>query len=351
MTHEPPVAWPPRRDPAAPVARTSIPGARGLATPHREGLVARLPTRIAPRPVPPQTAPAAYQEPAPGVHVREGEAEGLVYMEIVLGDVQPDAPLPLIVVIHGRGDRPRVPGGPFEGLSHPVRVILPRGPLTVGAGFGWLPVVVRDGQTEVLSAALSEVGDRLARFVARVREERMTVGPTILSGFSQGGMLSVTIAVRHPGLAGAVFPLAGWLPPPLWPAGAPPPGAPPIRAMHARDDERIPFDPTRESYEHLRTLGWDLVLSEYDGVGHTMSPEMDATFHAWLEHALDAIARGDAPLVAPAPSAAAPEEASGLAVEESATEPEAEAPTRRARRDRQRRPRQRPSRPRSPRRP
>ena len=53
----------------------------------------------------------------------------------MLGDVDPESALPMVVVIHGRGDRPRVPGGPFEGLTHPVRVILPRGPMIVGEGF------------------------------------------------------------------------------------------------------------------------------------------------------------------------------------------------------------------------
>lgn len=317
-------------------------GAAGLAAPHEAGLAARLPTRIAPRPRVPESAPAVYQEPTPGVHIREGEVEGLGYLEVVIGDVEPDAPLPLVVVIHGRGDRPRIPGGPFEGLSHPVRVILPRGPMIVGAGFGWLPVVVRDNQPELLSAGLRDMGDRIARLVTRVRAERQTVGPTILSGFSQGGMLSITIAVRHPDLAGVVFPLAGWLPPQLWPTDPAPAGAPQVRAMHARDDERIPFDPTRESYERLRALGWDLALSAYDGVGHTMSPEMDATFHAWLERALAAIASGQGPLAdpAPAPEPGAATEPESHPAQETQLQPETH-PRRRARPRPPRRPRPR----------
>lgn len=293
-----PVAWPPRRDPAAPIARHPL--AERPATRQDQGL-ARLPSTIAPRHAAVIEPAPRWIEPAPGVRAREGEAEGLGYLEVVLGDVSPETALPLVVVIHGRGDRPRVPGGPFEGLTRPVRVMMPRGPMIVGHGFGWLPVVVGDHQPELLSAGLREVGDRLARWIARVRAERPCVGPTILSGFSQGGMLALTIAVRHPEAAGVVFPLAGWLPPPLWPSEPAPRAAPPIRAMHARDDDRIPYEPSRESYEHLRSLGWDLELSTYEGVGHAMSAEMDAAFHGWLERALEAIATG-APSLVQAPS-------------------------------------------------
>lgn len=228
-----------------------------------------------------------YETRAPGIHVRRGEAEGFPFLEVVLGEVDPESALPLIVVIHGRGDRPRVPGGPFSGLARPARIILPRAPMSLGDGFSWLPVRAADGQTEVLSTALRETAARLARFVAGVRDMRATLGPTVVTGFSQGGMLAITLAVLHPDVVGVAFPLAGWLPPPLWPSGAAPPNAPPIRAMHARDDERIAYGPTLESYDHLRSSGWDLELTFFDGVGHAMSAAMDAIFHGWLDQALD----------------------------------------------------------------
>lgn len=298
------VAWPPRRTPHVAVAPPAPqeplePIAGSGADDATEPAAASEPAREAD----PALRPAPrdrYEERAPGVHVREGESQGIGFLEIVLGEVDPEAPLPLIVVLHGRGDRPRVPGGPFEALSHPVRVVMPRGPMLVGEGFGWLPVRVLDGQPELLAAGLRDVSARLARLIEEVRASRATRGPTVVSGFSQGGMLALTLAVRHPTVVGVAFPLAGWLPPPLWPSDPPPEAAPPIRAMHARDDDRIPYEPSAEAYEHLRGLGWDLALSTYDGIGHAMSPEMDATFHAWLERALGAIDRGERSLVEPA---------------------------------------------------
>ena len=247
--------------------------------------------------------PSAFRPLGPQRWVRDGEAAGLSYLEVVLGTDAPDAPLPLVLVLHGRGDRPAVPGGPYANLSTAVRILLPRGPQVVGDGFGWLPAVVAEGRTELLSAGLADVSARLARFITVVRARAPTAGAPIVAGFSQGGMLTLALAIRHPETVGVAFALAGWLPPPLWPESAAPSAAPPIRSMHARDDERIAFAPTVTSYRHLRSLGWDIDLHVVDAAGHRMTPEMDHLLHAWLERALIAAGTGLAEPVAPASSA------------------------------------------------
>ncbi len=332
----PVVAWPPRHEPpiaiVAPAARPApetapVPDAASLAAPTDH-----------------------YEERAPGVHVREGEAQGIEFLEIVLGEGDPSRELPLIVVIHGRGDRPRVPGGPFAGLTPAIRVVMPRGPMILGDGFGWLPVRVADGQTDVLAAALREVSARLARLIVDVRAARPSRGPTIVTGFSQGGMLTIALATAHPEVVGVAFPLAGWLPPPLWPSGAPPPAAPAIRTMHAVDDDRIPYAQTLESYQHLRALGWDLELGTYDGVGHAMSDEMNAVFHGWLQRALAGIERGELTLVdAPVAVAVESDATPGAATDAPASDVEVRAQpdgarirARRGRPERARRERRRP---------
>src|SRR5688572_5985605 len=61
------------------------------------------------------SAQASTRAPAPSV-------EPLPYVEEVVGDAPADAPLPLLVLIHGRGDRPQRGWLPLE-LPVPVRVI------------------------------------------------------------------------------------------------------------------------------------------------------------------------------------------------------------------------------------
>lgn len=234
-------------------------------------------------------APEAPPAPGdvPGVQAREGHAHGLRYYEVVLGDVDFDAPLPLVMMIHGRGDRPRVPGGPFAGVPTPLRIILPEGPDPLGAGFMWLPVRVGEGKTDVLSEALVARAAQLAALLDEVRATRPTIGTPIVTGFSQGGLLSFAMAIRHPDVVGAAMPLAGWLPPPLWPERIDDAHrALRIRSMHGTADRIIPIEPTIEAVAHLERLGFDVQLERFEGVGHEVTPDMNALFEAWLEAAL-----------------------------------------------------------------
>ncbi|MEZ4335280.1 MAG: hypothetical protein R3B82_01515 [Sandaracinaceae bacterium] len=58
------------------------------------------------------------QGDVPGLMVRPGYAEDLYYIEAIIGaDASFDDPMPMAVLIHGRGDRARIPGGPFWGLG------------------------------------------------------------------------------------------------------------------------------------------------------------------------------------------------------------------------------------------
>jgi phospholipase/carboxylesterase len=220
----------------------------------------------------------------PLVAVLEGESAGLAYIEVVLGEVDIDASLPMVLMLHGRGDRPRVPGGPFACVTMPMRIIMPRAPDPLGPGYTWLSVRVAQGLTEELSRQLLSRADQLASLLTDVSSRRPTLGRPVVTGFSQGGLLTFALAVTHPHLMASVFPLAGWLPPPLWPSSTE--GLPLIRSVHGADDDTIPAAPTREAVEYLRSRGADVELLEFEGIGHAMSSPMNKQFGSWLEQSL-----------------------------------------------------------------
>lgn len=223
----------------------------------------------------------------PGVQAREGRAHDIEFLEVVLGEARFDDALPLVVLIHGRGDRPRVPGGPFGGVPTAMRVVLPRGPRALGEGFSWLPVSITHGKLDVLTKALEARAQHLAAFIDWVKTNRPTLGRPIVSGFSQGGMLSFALASLRPDVVAAAFPLAGWLPPALLPATTPTPlHQVRIRAAHGDADPIIPVDPTRHVVRMFQTLGWDATLDVFDGVAHVVDKRMNAAFENWLEAAL-----------------------------------------------------------------
>lgn len=229
--------------------------------------------------------------PAPveraGFHVRQGSRDGLYYLEVVIGDASFDDRLPMVVMIHGRGGSAQIPGGPFLGLSHPVRVIVPQAPDRLGQGWQWLPVYVGQGLVDRLASTLFQTTARLAAMLRALAADRPTVGRIIVSGFSQGGLITLTMALYDDDLVGHAFPLASWIPPPLEPVDRRVDlDYPTIRSMHGTADAVIPVGPTRAMYERLAALGYDVELVEFPGVGHAITPAQNQLFHHWLDAAV-----------------------------------------------------------------
>jgi phospholipase/carboxylesterase len=237
-----------------------------------------------------------------GVYVTEGTIRGFRYLEVVLGSAHPDDRLPLVVYLHGRADRPRIPGGPYLDLPTPVRVFIPRAPERVGGGYTWLPTYLRAGQMELFTTSLRDTAARVAVAIHDFAQERPTRGAPIVTGFSQGGHLAWTLGVRHPEVVGLALPMAGTMPISLVPDALDPSAPhPAFRAEHGTLDHPVPVELTRELAETLRARGLDVTLVEVEGAGHEMTPEMDARFHDWLAAALSQPGAFDAPWPEPEP--------------------------------------------------
>jgi phospholipase/carboxylesterase len=225
-----------------------------------------------------------YTEVEPHVASHQGELATVPFVEMVLGDADPCSALPLIVVLHGLGDRPSVPRWPYRDLPVAVRVVMPQGPVPWGSGYAWSSVRVLDHEPGGLSATIDVQADRIASFLDALVAEREVRGPVILAGFSQGGILALSVLMRHPQNLGLVVPMSAWVPEAVRTAATPP--APPIRWLHGLDDERVPYDLALDAATDLRARGYDVELIGYAGQRHAMSMPMDQRLHSWLVQAL-----------------------------------------------------------------
>ncbi len=228
--------------------------------------------------------PGEWDPPEGGVVVRQGQVLGIDYLEVVPeGFERASTPLPMLIFLHGRGDRPRTPTGPFMGLTEPVRLIIPRAPETLGNGFSWLPVSAHRGESPELIDGIEHTSAHLANAIEMLVNRHPTLGTPIVMGFSQGGMLSFALAVEHPEVVGAAFPLAGWLPPSLMPKGQRPhTHYPPIRALHGEDDPILPVERTELCTQELSDMGFDIQLETYEDVNHRMSRDMWRRLEKWV---------------------------------------------------------------------
>lgn len=260
--------WPPRPSEAEETA----------ASTEHAGAVSEQPAEAALPELPPDTE---------GFRVRSGSAYGILYLEHVIGVAEQDKPLPMILVFHGRGSRAHIAGTTFRALSHPVRVIVPQAHDTLGDGYQWLPVRVGEGLVERLSSSLFRVSSELAAFIREMTRRYPTAGRAIVTGFSQGGLLTIALAIHHDDVVGHALPIAAWLPPPLEPIYRRSDlDYPAIRAMHGTLDEIVPLRETGALFDRLRSKGFDVELVAFEGVEHDVSPPMNELFGVWLEQAV-----------------------------------------------------------------
>jgi len=213
--------------------------------------------------------------------------------ELLTGGARDDQDLPLIVAIHGYGDRPDHFAGLFSGFTGRARVWLPRGTDPIGEGWGWF--VRRRESLPVLAAGLDAATDTVAAALRARLARGGCLGPPLVTGFSQGGMLSFSLALRHPDLVGAAFPVAGWLPAELVPPRVGP-SAVPIVALHGTADTILAFDDTQRLVADLAAQGHPVELRAYEGVGHSVTATMRRDLHRLLA---DALARRVGPAAHP----------------------------------------------------
>lgn len=222
------------------------------------------------------------------MRVTQHVAGGLEYLMVEPPDVPPGAELPMVVHLHGRGDVPAVLQGPIFDIDTPVRVILPRAPDRFGTGYAWMPVSAHRGQSPPLVDAIERRSRLLAEAMITWRRRHPTRGRPIVTGFSQGGMLAMAMAVHHPESIAQALPVAGWLPPSLEPRTFDPYAShAPVVAVHGTDDEILSATRTQAVVRRLSALGYPIRFEQIDGAGHEMHPDMRALLRELLERALD----------------------------------------------------------------
>lgn len=201
-------------------------------------------------------------------------------MERTTGGAAHGAQLPMLVFMHGLGDHPRADWLPA--FDFPARVIFPQAPTPYGKGYAWFDFHGTASDPERRAGAISAAAAQVARMLQQLVRDRPTAGKPVVTGFSQGGMLSYAVALHHPQAISRAFPVAGSLPPSLWRIA---PGAQvaPIVAWHGDADPIVPLGPTQTMVDSL-ALHHDVQLHVVPGVGHRIPTPLFQTLEtAWAE--------------------------------------------------------------------
>ncbi len=201
---------------------------------------------------------------------------GLRYEEAVSGGARSSDVLPIVLVLHGRGDRPRPEG--FVQRPERARWLLPYAPTRLGDGYSWFAYERADDPE--LAGRVGARAATLQRFIHEALARYPSTAPrVVVLGVSQGGMLAFALAAQHHDLVRAAVPVMGMLPEALRPRGTHPVL---VRAVHGTDDSVVPYAAGRMAVESLREQGYDVSLETIEGGTH----QVDAAVQAALQRAL-----------------------------------------------------------------
>jgi phospholipase/carboxylesterase len=208
----------------------------------------------------------------------------LTYIEVLTTDAKPDEILPMVIVVHGLGDTPENFKELYETLPNRCRVIIPRAFISWRMGYSWFDIDLPYAERgKSFSDDVAFAAKRVAALIEHLLKTKPTSGKPIVSGFSQGGMISFTLAVNHPEVVSLAIPIGGALPAGIEPRDSS--AIPPIRALHGTEDAIVPAAFARSSISRLKKKGLDAALVEYPGVPHAVSEEMrQALFREIAEH-------------------------------------------------------------------
>lgn len=208
------------------------------------------------------------------------EASGLKFIQ-----VEPDAEiadLPTIICLHGRGADPNDLAG-LAGELYPegYRWLLPQGPLEVPLGFnmtGWAWYSLGEERP----GTVVEAREQVRRFIGDACDRLGTdAGRIAVMGFSQGGAMSLHVAVTSSVTFGAVVAMSGYLPAvetlPQGPAAA----AQTILMVHGTQDQTLDVGLARQARELLTQAGLPPRYQEFE-MGHSITRESLAAVRDFL---------------------------------------------------------------------
>lgn len=203
------------------------------------------------------------------------------------------ASTPLLLLLHGVGSNEYDLFGLAPYLDKRFLIISVRAPYTMGVdSFAWFEVnftpqgpVIQAEQAEQAEASRYRIIMFLNEAVAAYGADPQQV---YLMGFSQGAIMSASVALTRPELvAGAVL-MSGRILPQIEPLVAAPEKLKglPVLVVHGTSDGVLPISNGRDSQKTLTALPVDLLYREYP-MGHEVSRESLADVTSWLSARLD----------------------------------------------------------------
>ncbi|HZU52249.1 MAG TPA: hypothetical protein VFF77_00010 [Holophagaceae bacterium] len=189
-----------------------------------------------------------------------------------------------MVLLHGVGGDEMNLAGLAMHVEPDALVVLARGPLELGPGqFGWFRVAFTAAGPSIVAPEAEQSRLALIRFLGELRTAYgVTAERTLIAGFSQGGILSASVALSAPASVAGFAVLSGRILPELEPVLGAPEGLRGLSGFigHGEFDSKLPAAWAHRSDEWLTALGVPHLTRLYP-MDHELGAAMAADFLAW----------------------------------------------------------------------
>ncbi|UPG96530.1 alpha/beta hydrolase [Luteibacter aegosomatissinici] len=197
----------------------------------------------------------------------------------------PEGAKRLLVMLHGVGGNEGNLATLAEQAPGDMAVALVRGPLVIGPGqFAWFRVSFTPQGPRIMPEEAERSRQLLIATMDQLRAElQPAAGATTVAGFSQGGIMSASVALTSPTTTASFAILAGRILPEIAPLIAPHASLRSTRGFvgHGRFDQKLPVAWAERSRKLLEQLevAHDVRLYPTE---HVLGAEMAGDFWRWV---------------------------------------------------------------------
>lgn len=203
----------------------------------------------------------------------------------------PTTPTSLLVLLHGVGGNEAQLADLARTAGPDVLVVLPQGRLAFGPGqFGWFRVAFTPNGPQIVPEEAEASRLALIAWIGSLqRQHGIATSRTVVAGFSQGGIMSASVALTAPETVVGFGVLAGRILPELETVLAPTERLRTLHGFvgHGIHDSKLPVTWAERADAWLTQLGVPHVTHLYP-VDHTLSADMRADFETWYRPLLAA---------------------------------------------------------------
>jgi phospholipase/carboxylesterase len=215
-------------------------------------------------------------------HLKTDPASGLSYRLI---QTTPGVIQRCLVLLHGVGSNELSMVDLASGVADDTLVVLVRGPLTLSPQqFAWFHVSFTSNGPQIVAEQAERSRQALISLLSELQKQYgLTLQQTVVAGFSQGGIMSSSVALTSPESVAGFGLLSGRILPEIAPLVASKDRLSHLRGFvgHGELDGTLPVEWAHRTHTWLNELEVRHTFKLYP-IGHSISPHMHSEFLAWL---------------------------------------------------------------------